>query len=92
LVKTAKKHGDFSTDELKSLVLPTCYETAKLLLNGNTDFQDLIARVAAKGGISEEGVKILNNRLFMVFDELLTVTLDKRQKTKKLMRAQYGIE
>ena len=92
LVKTAKKHGDFTVDELKSLVLPTCYGTAKLLMNGNTDFQDLIARVATKGGISEEGVKVLNDQLPMVFDKLLTVTLDKRQKTKKLMSVQYGLE
>jgi pyrroline-5-carboxylate reductase len=92
LVETARKHGDFNEDDLKSLVLSTCYGTVKLLMTGNADFGKLILRVATKGGISEEGVKILNNRLPKVFDELLTVTLDKRQKTKKLMREQYGLE
>jgi pyrroline-5-carboxylate reductase len=92
LVETAKKHGDFSEEELISLILPTFYGTAKLLLNENGDFGSLISRVATKGGITEEGIKILNNRLPIVFNELLKVTLDKRQKTKKLMRKQYGLE
>jgi pyrroline-5-carboxylate reductase len=88
----AGKHGDFNEDELKELIFPTCYGTAKLLMEKKGDFDDLISRVATKGGISEEGVKILDKKLPGTFDELLTVTLDKRQKTKKMMRQQYGLE
>jgi catechol 2,3-dioxygenase-like lactoylglutathione lyase family enzyme len=44
------------------------------------------------GGISEEGVKVLNSRLPAVFDEMLAVTMNKGQKSKQLMREQYGLE
>lgn len=91
-VDAAMKHGDFEVEELKELILPTCYGTAMLLLEGRTDFDNLISRVATKGGITEEGIKVLNSHLPELFNELLTVTLDKRQKTKKLMREQYGLD
>jgi pyrroline-5-carboxylate reductase len=90
--ETARKHGDFTADEIKELILRTCYGTAKLLLEKKTGFSELISKVATKGGISEEGVKVLNSRLPETFDELLNVTLDKRRKTKKLMRQEYGVE
>jgi pyrroline-5-carboxylate reductase len=90
-VEAAMKHGDFKMEELRELILYTCYGTAKLLIETKTDFNDLITRVATKGGISEEGVKILDNQLAETFNKLLTVTLDKRQVTKKLMREQFGV-
>jgi pyrroline-5-carboxylate reductase len=60
-------------------------------MDQKTDFADLISRVATKGGITEEGVKILDRELPAIFDELLTVTLAKREKIKQQMRQQYGI-
>ena len=92
LVEVAKRHGDFKVDELIELVLPTCYGTAKLLLETKADFNGLISRVATKGGISEEGVKILDRELPKTFDELLNITLSKREKVKKQMREQYGLD
>jgi pyrroline-5-carboxylate reductase len=91
LVEAAGKHGDFSADELRELILPTCYGTAKMLMEKESDFNDLIARVATKGGIAEEGTKVLDSRLPEIFDQLLTVTLAKRQETKQLMREQFGV-
>jgi pyrroline-5-carboxylate reductase len=53
---------------------------------------DLIERVATKGGISEEGVKILDRAMPGIFEEILGVTLAKRKKMKKQMREEYGLE
>jgi len=92
LVQVARKRGDFKEDELNKLVLPTFYGTAKLLLKTRADYAGLISRVATKGGISEEGVKVLDKELPKTFDELFNVTLGKREKTKKQMREQYGLE
>jgi len=92
LVEVARKHGDFKADELTELILPTFYGTAKLLLETKTGFNELISRVATKGGISEEGVKILDRELPKTFDELLNITFSKREKVKKQMREQYGLE
>jgi pyrroline-5-carboxylate reductase len=88
---TAMKHGNFDKNELINLIVPTCYGTAKLIMEKKVEYEDLISRVATKGGISEEGVKVLNNHLPETFEELLTVTLEKRLKTKKFMREQYGV-
>jgi pyrroline-5-carboxylate reductase len=92
LAAIAGKYGDFSEEELRELILPTCHGTAGLLMEKKLDDNELISRVATRGGISEEGVKILDSRLPEIFDELLNVTLDKRQKIKKQMRQQYGVE
>ena len=92
LVQVARRHDDFTVDELNKLVLPTFYGTAKLLLKTGADYDGLISRVATKGGISEEGVKVLDKELPGTFDELFDKTLGKREMTKKQMRAQYGLE
>jgi pyrroline-5-carboxylate reductase len=90
--KIAMQHGDFDANELKDLILPTCYGTTKLLMERKIDYEDLISRVATKGGISEEGVKVLNSHLPETFDELLSVTLEKRRMAKKIVREQYGVD
>lgn len=90
--KTAAKYSDFSQDELKQLILPTCYGTTKLLMEKQWGYEGLISKVATRGGISEEGVKVLQAHLPEVFDKLLAVTLEKRSGSKKLMRKQYGID
>jgi pyrroline-5-carboxylate reductase len=91
-VAAARRHGDFTDAELREMIIPTCYGTAKLLMDQNIEFDGLISRVATKGGITEEGIRILDRSLPAAFDELLTVTLAKRLKSKKLQRRQFGLE
>jgi pyrroline-5-carboxylate reductase len=90
IVEVAKRHGDLSEKDIKDISLATLYGTAKLLLEKDVDFTGFIARVATPGGITEEGVKILDKALPSVFDEMLTVTLEKRNKVKTRMREQYS--
>jgi len=65
------------------LVRQTLVGTARLLEEADTGFDELIGRVATKGGITEEGVKVLQDRLPAVYDELLEVTLTKYALLKK---------
>ncbi|WP_321505775.1 pyrroline-5-carboxylate reductase [uncultured Methanoregula sp.] len=65
------------------LVQQTLIGTSWLLDQDDTGFEELIGRVATKGGITEEGVKVLRNRLPAVYDELLDVTLAKHELIKK---------
>jgi pyrroline-5-carboxylate reductase len=88
----AKNHGDLTPKEINDIIIPTAYGTMKLFLEQNISFTDLISRVATKGGITEEGVKVLNQELPRVFDKILTVTLAKRASVKKQMREKYGLE
>jgi pyrroline-5-carboxylate reductase len=65
------------------LVRKTLAGTARLLDDEGTGFGDVIRRVATRGGITEEGVKVLDTRLPAVFDEVLRAT-----ERKRLIRAQ----
>jgi pyrroline-5-carboxylate reductase len=65
------------------LVRKTLAGTARLLDDNGTGFDEVIRRVATHGGITEEGVKVLDARLPAVFDEVLRAT-----ERKRLIRAQ----
>ncbi|HEY8390812.1 MAG TPA: pyrroline-5-carboxylate reductase dimerization domain-containing protein [Clostridia bacterium] len=43
------------------------------------NFQDVISRVATKGGITEEGIKVFEKTLPQVFDEMFEQTLNRRK-------------
>jgi pyrroline-5-carboxylate reductase len=49
------------------------------------NFEEVINRVATKGGITEEGVKVLRAGLPEIFDELFQQTLNKRNKTAEMI-------
>ncbi|GGE38106.1 pyrroline-5-carboxylate reductase 3 [Pullulanibacillus camelliae] len=59
------------------MVLEALLGTAQLLKQKQMTFAETIDRVATKGGITEEGVNILQAHLPPAFDELVTRTLDK---------------
>jgi pyrroline-5-carboxylate reductase len=67
------------------MVLMTFLGTVRLLQGKKFGFDELITRVATKGGITEEGLKILDEHLPFVFDELLEATLNKHQWVKAEM-------
>jgi pyrroline-5-carboxylate reductase len=61
-------------------------------MDKDTGFEELIKRVATPGGITGEGVKILDRALPAVFDDVFQTTLAKREKLRAQMRRQYGIK
>ncbi len=52
-------------------------------------FDEIISRVATKGGITEQGIKILENELPETFDNLFKTTLDKHEEIKDKLKHQY---
>jgi pyrroline-5-carboxylate reductase len=65
------------------LVRKTLAGTARILDDEKTGFDTLVVRVATKGGITEEGVRVLEARLPAVFDEVLRATKEKRRVVAK---------
>jgi competence protein ComER len=61
------------------LVTKTLAGTARVLDDESTGFDTVVARVATKGGITEEGVKVLGARLPSVYDEVFRATREKRR-------------
>jgi pyrroline-5-carboxylate reductase len=79
LAGAAVRTGTIEPAPAEYLVKETLAGTARILKGNNTGFDDVISRVATKGGITGEGVKALKSRLPAVFDEVLRATREKRR-------------
>jgi pyrroline-5-carboxylate reductase len=87
----AQRHGGMPPEAIRDISLATMGGTVKLIAETGLSFDELINRVATPGGITEEGVKILERTLPPVFDEVLTATMSKRTALRARTREQYGI-
>jgi pyrroline-5-carboxylate reductase len=77
--KSSVRTGAIEPALAEYLVRKTLAGTTWILDNDSTGFDTVIARVATKGGITEEGVKVLEARLPAVFDDVLRATKEKRR-------------
>lgn len=64
----------------QELLLETLLGTARLLAERGMGFDETVRRVATPGGITREGVNVLEAGLPGVFDELFEKTLEKRRE------------
>lgn len=87
-VKAGLKHTEIESDVAQKLVVSTLFGTAKLMTEKGIGFSELTGRVATKGGITEEGVKVLKNHLPAVFDEVFFKTLSKHDVVKEMIKKQ----
>lgn len=81
LCASAKKHTSLSESQIARMVLHTMVGTGTLMIEKNYSFDDVIARVATKGGITEEGTKVIAEAFPKVADEVFDKTLEKRRQT-----------
>lgn len=84
-VNAALPFGSLSEKEATEMVIKTLYGTAKLIHETNMSFTETLDRVATKGGITEEGAKILQRKLPDVFREVFDKTLKKHEAIKAKM-------
>jgi pyrroline-5-carboxylate reductase len=87
---TAVKNSNFSAEEAEEMVRTTMLGTATLISRRQIPFDSLIDRVATDGGITEDGIKVLDEKLPAVFDELFTATIAKNEAIKASIDEQYG--
>ncbi|MGI6668152.1 MAG: pyrroline-5-carboxylate reductase dimerization domain-containing protein [Acetivibrionales bacterium] len=80
LVETGLRYtNSFGKEEITEMILQTLHGTSRLMLEKKLGFRDVILRVATKGGITEEGVKVIGKGLPRVFDEMLGQCMNKRK-------------
>jgi pyrroline-5-carboxylate reductase len=90
MVESALRHtASISRVDAEDMVRLTLLGTARLLADKDMGFDEAIARVATKGGITEEGVKALRAGLPGVFDELFIRTTEKRTITQDKMHTMF---
>ncbi|HMK53896.1 MAG TPA: pyrroline-5-carboxylate reductase dimerization domain-containing protein [Methanobacteriaceae archaeon] len=82
------ENSNLTQKEAEDLVIKTLQGTAQLL--SEISSHDLISRVATKGGITEEGLKVLEKIIPSLFQELFEVTLKKNQDRKEIMDTKYS--
>ena len=85
-VQAGLRHSEIPPDVAHQMVVSTLFGTAKLMAKKGIGFSDMVHRVATKGGITEEGVKVLNTHLPSVFDEVFLKTLSKYDSVKDMIK------
>ena len=89
ITEEAEKHTSINKNDIVKMVVETMYGTGKLLLDKNMSFDELINRVATKGGITEEGVKIIEKKLPETINEMFEKTLEKRKVTMEKAKEDF---
>lgn len=79
LCRSGKKHTDIPMNQVVKMVLNTMSATADLMLRSGMTFDEVVERVATKGGITEEGTKVIYEMFPAAADALFGKTLDKRR-------------
>lgn len=79
--KSAKKHTSLQDEQIIKMVLNTVSATGDLMIQKGLSFEEVVARVATKGGITEEGSKIIYSQFPATADAMFQKTLDKRKQT-----------
>ena len=83
------RYGGFEEKEAEEMAMITILGTARMLREHGCGFDELISGVATKGGIAEEGLKIIDKYLPPLFDKIFEATLNKHSLVKRDMDKQY---
>lgn len=81
ICSSAREHTSLPDEQIISMVLNTLCATGELMLSKNMSFEDVVTRVATKGGITEEGTKVVYEKFPAIAGELFEKTLEKRRQT-----------
>lgn len=74
---------ELTIEQSRRYLVETLLGTALLLQAEGLDFDQLIKRVATKGGITQEGLEVLGKHLPTAFDEVFAMTTQKHQLLKE---------
>jgi pyrroline-5-carboxylate reductase len=88
-VRASVRNGGLTEPEAEQLAARTILGTAKLYAEKKMNYEQIIQRVATKGGITEEGVEVLREGLPPVFDKVFQAMQKKREKRRKSIQGQF---
>ena len=84
ICKSAKQHTSIPEEQIISMVLNTLCSTGELMLQKDMSFEDVVSRVATKGGITEVGSRVIYDGFPDTADEMFEKTLAKRRETASI--------
>ncbi|MBO4449516.1 MAG: NAD(P)-binding domain-containing protein [Clostridiales bacterium] len=80
---SAEGHTSIPKEQIVSMVLSTMSATGDLMIQKDMTFENVVSRVATKGGITEEGTKVVYEGFPETADLLFEKTLEKRKLTSE---------
>ncbi len=83
ICRSARKHTEIPAGQVAQMVLKTMAATGEMMIRDQSAFEEIVSRVATKGGITEEGTKIIYEQFPAIADRLFEATLEKRRLTAK---------
>lgn len=87
--QAAGPHTSLSDTQIVQMVMGTLYGTGKLMLEQNLSFDEVVERVATRGGITEEGTKVIYNSFPALISKVFENTLEKRRQTEEKARESF---
>ena len=90
ICKAAKKHTEIPDEQIVWMVLSTLSATGDLMLQKDMTFEEVVTRVATRGGITQEGTAVVYEKLPEVADELFEKTLAKRRMVAEETKETLG--
>lgn len=89
ICNSAEGHTEIPKEQIVKMVLNTMSATGDLMLQKDLTFNDVVTRVATKGGITEEGTKVIYDMFPSAADEMFNKTLEKRRLTAEKAAASF---
>jgi len=78
IAREAAHHTSLDSESIRRMLMQTLHGTSALFLEQDLSFDAMIARVATKGGITEEGTKVIDAQFPQTIAELFEKTAEKR--------------
>jgi pyrroline-5-carboxylate reductase len=89
ICRSAEGHTSIPKEQIVKMVLSTMSATGDLMLQKGMSFEDVVTRVATKGGITEEGTKVVYEGFPETADLLFAKTLEKRRLTTEIAEKSF---
>ena len=89
ICRSAEGHTAIPKDQIVKMVLSTMSATGDLMLQKDMSFEDVVTRVATKGGITEEGTKVVYENFPETAELLFEKTLEKRRLTTEIAEKNF---
>ncbi|MCR5251887.1 MAG: prephenate dehydrogenase/arogenate dehydrogenase family protein [Lachnospiraceae bacterium] len=91
ICKAAQDHTAIPQEQIVRMVLNTMSATGDLMLQKGLSFEEVVSRVATKGGITEVGSAIIYDSFPPTAEEMFCKTLEKRKQTAEKAAEAFGV-
>lgn len=90
-VNSAVRIGKVSRKQAIQVFIQTLYGLSKLYYEEKRDFETVISRVARKGGTTETGIRVVQEKIPECFDEIFIQTLEHQKKRKRQLKQSFRV-